>query len=307
MTVSELIQQQRYVLCALHNAVRQYHQQIAEAQKLLEHALERIQIERSAAEQEAKREYEQVRDKCITTILDIKLPIQEKNRENIESQRKQLQAKMLSDIEAKMSKALNSTLVCELDNISLIRDKIQEVSKRSINPAKTNIPLIFSFLTIFSFLIALIVTFWFLSNFGFIIGIATFIIFIILINAMSLRIGDKYNKSVLIKRSQDIEYLISAYQSWLKLVTQNFEKQSFEARQAYQQVVEQVKQQFSNNLQQLRPTVLDYTTLANQTSPPWQSEAWQNWKPGMLTPGVVRLGVFTLQPDQLESNTNSQR
>ena len=78
MTVSELIQQQRYVLCALHNAVRQYHQQIAEAQKLLEHALERIQIERSAAEQEAKREYEQVRDKCITTILDIKLPIQEK-------------------------------------------------------------------------------------------------------------------------------------------------------------------------------------------------------------------------------------
>jgi hypothetical protein len=301
MTVSELIQQQRYVLCALHNAVRQYHQQIAEAQKLLEHALERIQIERSAAEQEAKREYEQVRDKCITTILDIKLPIQEKNRENIESQRKQLQAKMLSDIEAKMSKALNSTLVCELDNISLIRDKIQEVSKRSIDPKKTDIPLIFSLL------IAFIVALYFFSNFGPLIGFATCAISTILITAMLSIIVAKHNKSVLIKRSQDIEYLISAYQSWLKLVTQNFEKQSFEARQAYQQVVEQVKQQFSNNLQQLRPTVLDYTTLANQTSPPWQSEAWQNWKPGMLTPGVVRLGVFTLQPDQLESNTNSQR
>jgi len=303
MTVSELIQQQRYVLCALHNAVRQYHQQIAEAQKLLEHALERIQIERSAAEQEAKREYEQVRDKCITTILDIKLPIQEKNRENIESQRKQLQAKMLSDIEAKMSKALNSTLVCELDNISLIRDKIQEVSKRSIGSEKigfkASIPLIFSFL------IASYIILSFLSNSESIARCT--IMFFLLIIAMLLIIRDKYNKLVLIKRSQDIEYLISAYQSWLKLVTQNFEKQSFEARQAYQQVVEQVKQQFSNNLQQLRPTVLDYTTLANQTSPPWQSEAWQNWKPGMLTPGVVRLGVFTLQPDQLESNTNSQR
>jgi len=303
MTVSELIQQQRYVLCALHNAVRQYHQQIAEAQKLLEHALERIQIERSAAEQEAKREYEQVRDKCITTILDIELPIQEKNRENIESQRKQLQAKMLSDIEAKMSKALNSTLVCELDNISLIRDKIQEVSKRSIGPekigVKASIPLIFSFL------IASLVILCFLSNSESIVRCT--IMFFLLIIAMLLIIRDKYNKLVLIKRSQDIEYLISAYQSWLKLVTQNFEKQSFEARQAYQQVVEQVKQQFSNNLQQLRPTVLDYTTLANQTSPPWQSEAWQNWKPGTLTPGVVRLGVFTLQPDQLESNTNSQR
>ena len=301
MTVSELIQQQRYVLCALHNAVRQYQQQIAEAQKLLEHALERIQTERSAAEQEAKREYEQARDKCITAILNIKLPIQEKNREDIESQRKQLQAKMLSDIEAKMSKALNSTLVCELDNISLIRDKIQEVSKRSIDPKKTDIPLIFSLL------IAFLVALYFFSNFGPFIGFATCAISTILITAMFSIIVVKHNKSVLIKRSQDIEYLISAYQSWLKLVTQNFEKQSFEARQAYQQVVEQVKQQFSNNLQQLRPTVLDYTTLANQTSPPWQSEAWQNWKPGTLTPGVVRLGVFTLQPDQLESNTNSQR
>jgi len=202
-----------------------------------------------------------------------------------------------------MSKALNSTLVCELDNISLIRDKIQEVSKRSIGSEKigfkASIPLIFSFL------IASYIILSFLSNSESIARCT--IMFFLLIIAMLLIIRDKYNKLVLIKRSQDIEYLISAYQSWLKLVTQNFEKQSFEARQAYQQVVEQVKQQFSNNLQQLRPTVLDYTTLANQTSPPWQSEAWQNWKPGTLTPGVVRLGVFTLQPDQLESNTNSQR
>jgi hypothetical protein len=303
MTVSALIQQQRQILHALLNAVRQYQQEIAQAQERLERTLEQIQADKAAAEQEAKREYEQARDKCITAILNIKLPIQEKNREDIESQRKQLQAKMLSDIEAKMSKALNSTLVCELDNISLIRDKIQEVSKRSIGSEKmgfkASIPLIFSFL------IASYIILSFLSNSESIARCT--IMFFLLIIAMLLIIRDKYNKLVLIKRSQDIEYLISAYQSWLKLVTQNFEKQSFEARQAYQQVVEQVKQQFSNNLQQLRPTVLDYTTLANQTSPPWQSEAWQNWKPGTLTPGVVRLGVFTLQPDQLESNTNSQR
>jgi hypothetical protein len=222
MTVSELIQQQRYVLCALHNAVRQYQQQIAEAQKLLEHALERIQTERSAAEQEAKREYEQARDKCITAILNIKLPIQEKNREDIESQRKQLQAKMLSDIEAKMSKALNSTLVCELDNISLIRDKIQEVSKRSIGSEKmgfkASIPLIFSFL------IASYIILSFLSNSESIARCT--IMFFLLIIAMLLIIRDKYNKLVLIKRSQDIEYLISAYQSWLKLVTQNLKNKA---------------------------------------------------------------------------------
>jgi hypothetical protein len=66
MTVSALIQQQRQILHALLNAVRQYQQEIAQAQERLERTLEQIQADKAAAEQEAKREYEQARDKCIT-------------------------------------------------------------------------------------------------------------------------------------------------------------------------------------------------------------------------------------------------
>gem|GEM_PF-5700827 len=91
------------------------------------------------------------------------------------------------------------------------------------------------------------------------------------------------------------------YYRWLELIAHQTQTRNTEAQQAYQQALEQAKQQFLNSMQQLRPTVLGYTTLADQTSPPWQSEAWQNWVLGTLAPGVVRLGAFTLQPDQLES------
>ena len=95
--------------------------------------------------------------------------------------------------------------------------------------------------------------------------------------------------------------LNSLYYRWLELIAHQTQTRNTEAQQAYQQALEQAKQQFLNSMQQLRPTVLGYTTLADQTSPPWQSEAWQNWVLGTLAPGVVRLGAFTLQPDQLES------
>jgi len=110
----------------------------------------------------------------------------------------------------------------------------------------------------------------------------------------------------------ELAYLSALYGRWLELVANQTRSRNAEAQQAHQQALEQAKQRFSNSMQQLRPTVLDYTNSADQISPLWQSETWQNWRPGMLTPGVVRLGVFTLQPDQLavksatisQSNTN---
>jgi phage protein D len=102
MTVSALIQQQRQILHALHNAVRQYQQQIAQAQERLERTLEQIQADKAATGQEAKREYEQARDKYITTILDAELPmsgVKEEHRASREQAREKLRAQMLSEIE----------------------------------------------------------------------------------------------------------------------------------------------------------------------------------------------------------------
>jgi flagellar basal body-associated protein FliL len=123
---------------------------------------------------------------------------------------------------------------------------------------------------------------------------------------------DRYEKRLSEARKKEhqdeLAYLSALYDRWLELITNQTRSRNAEAQQAHQQALEQAKQRFSNSLQQLRPTVLDYTNSADQISPPWQSETWQNWRPGMLTPGVVRLGVFTLQPDQLavKSATISQ-
>jgi hypothetical protein len=132
---------------------------------------------------------------------------------------------------------------------------------------------------------------------------ATWFILPILLTATGIYINSKRRKAALAKRSHCIEQLSYSYRNWLKLIIQRSEMQSLEAQQAYQQALEQAKQELSNNTHQLRSNVLDYTTLADRTSPPWHSETWQNWGPGTLMPGVVRLGVFTLQMDQIDAKS----
>jgi len=137
MTVSELIQQQRHILHALHNAVRQYQQQIAQAQERLERTLEQIQADKAAAEQEAKREYEQARDKYITTILDAELPmsgVKEEHRASREQAREKLRAQMLSEIEKNEHITVKADF--ESSDMSSIKEQIREVgriSKKSVD------------------------------------------------------------------------------------------------------------------------------------------------------------------------------
>jgi len=136
MTVSALIQQQRQILHALHNAVRQYQQQIAQAQERLERTLEQIQADK-AAEQEAKREYEQARDKYITTILDAELPmsgVKEEHRASREQAREKLRAQMLSEIEK--NEHITGKADFESSDMSSIKEQIREVgriSKKSVD------------------------------------------------------------------------------------------------------------------------------------------------------------------------------
>jgi len=137
MTVSALIQQQRQILHTLHSAVRQYQQQIAEAQERLEDTLKQIQTEKAAAEQEAKREYEQARDKYITTILDAELPmsgVKEEHRASREQAREKLRAQMLSEIEKNEHITVKADF--ESSDMSSIKEKIREIgriSKKSVD------------------------------------------------------------------------------------------------------------------------------------------------------------------------------
>ena len=99
MTASELIQQQRHILHTFHNTVWQYREQIAQAKEHLERTLEQIQADKAAAEQEAKREYEQARDRYVTTVLDAELPmsgVKEEQRATREQNREKLRTQLLS-------------------------------------------------------------------------------------------------------------------------------------------------------------------------------------------------------------------
>lgn len=312
MTVSALIQQQRQILHALHNAVRQYQQQIAQAQERLERTLEQIQSDKAAAEQEAKREYEQARDKYITTILDAELPmsgVKEEHRASREQARAKLRTQLLSAASEKrgaLSDIYDTNTIVE--HIRKINPQMA-VSKTKTKMVAVAVHLISLVLLVISLIGVGYVLFALFSNNSayFVRGLAIF--------GVSTVVGillDRYEKRLSEARKKEhqdeLAYLSALYDRWLELITNQTRSRNAEAQQAHQQALEQAKQRFANSLQQLRPTVLDYTNSADQISPPWQSETWQNWRPGMLTPGVVRLGVFTLQPDQLavKSATISQ-
>jgi len=337
MTVSALIQQQRQILHALHNAVRQYQQQIAQAQERLERTLEQIQADKAAAEQEAKREYEQARDKYITAVLDAELPmsgVKEEHRASREQARAKLRTQLLSAASEKrgaLSDIYDTNTIVE--HIRKINPQMA-VSKTKTKMVAVAVHLISLVLLVISLIGVGYVFFALFSNNSayFVMGLAIF--------GVSTVVGillDRYEKRLSEARKKEhqdeLAYLSALYDRWLELITNQTRSRNAEAQQAHQQALEQAKQRFSNSLQQLRgagvsasarrtrakqrfsnslqqlrPTVLDYTNSADQISPPWQSETWQNWRPGMLTPGVVRLGVFTLQPDQLavKSATISQ-
>lgn len=257
MTVSALIQQQRQILHALHNAVRQYQQQIAQAQERLERTLEQIQADKAAAEQEAKREYEQARDKYITTILDAELPmsgVKEEHRASREQAREKLRAQMLSEIEKNEHITVKADF--ESSDMSSIKEKIREIGRISKKSVNSQSPLGATLLGIgFWIFIGLLIRLVFFSPESNPMP-ATWCILPIFLTATGIYINSKRRKAALAKRSHCIEQLSYSYRNWLKLIIQRSEMQSLEAQQAYQQALEQAKQELSNNTHQLRSNVL---------------------------------------------------
>ena len=322
MTVSQLLRQQRDILHSLHNILKQYQQKITQAEERLEHILEQIQSEKTVAEQEAKREYEQARDKYIATVLDAKLPmsgVKEEQRAKREQEREELRAELLSA--SKKREALHG-----IDDINMIIENIRGIAPKNtelvarktvkaspIVIASSILSLILSLCLLLSLLGLLNVLNVLLnpptgeSNWSGLMILMTcispFLIsgLLIIVSIPTSRHARRVSNVMKESHKSSLTNLNSLYYRWLELIAHQTQTRNTEAQQAHQQALEQAKQQLLDNVQQLRPTVLDYITLADQSSPPWQSETWQNWKPGTLTPGVVRLGAFTLRPDQLES------
>ena len=301
---SELIQQQRLILRMLHNAVEQYQQQIAQAKERLEHTLKQIQADKAAAEQEAKREYEQARDKYITAVIDYRLPKIKEETHAREAAREELRAKLLSTTPLLMTGA-------KIDDVASIKSEMRRLGAskpKAVGLAKSLAP----WIVMVALILAICAVYPLAWGLYVLLGRAagsevmcySIVIVSVTLTGLALFYGGrikKWEEKEMVLMTSNLSHLAGLYQRSLELAAQQAQTRSAEAQRAYQQALGQVKQQFLNSMQQLRPTMFDHTTLTDQTSPPWQSEAWQNWKPGTLTPGVVRLGVFTLQPDQLEA------
>jgi predicted metalloenzyme YecM len=137
MTVSALIQQQRQILHTLHSAVRQYQQEIAQAQERLERTLEQIQADKAAAEQEAKREYEQARDKYITAVLGAELPMSGV-KEEYRASREQARAKRRTQLLSAASKKRGA--LSDIYDTNTIVEHIRKINPQmAVSKAETNV------------------------------------------------------------------------------------------------------------------------------------------------------------------------
>ena len=257
MTVSALIQQQRQILHALLNAVRQYQQEIAQAQERLERTLEQIQADKAAAEQEAKREYEQARDKYITTILDAELPMSGVKDEKLRASREQARAKLRTQLLSAASEKRGA--LSDIYDTNTIVEHIRKINPQmAVSKTKTKmvavaVHLISLVLLVISLIGVGYVFFALFSNNSayFVMGLAIF--------GVSTVVGillDRYEKRLSEARKKEhqdeLAYLSALYDRWLELITNQTRSRNAEAQQAHQQALEQAKQRFSNSLQQLR-------------------------------------------------------
>jgi hypothetical protein len=305
----KIIEHQHEIFGYLKQAVIRFHRDIGEANKRLMEALVKADADRQSSLSSAEKEYEQTKERMIKVFLDARF-----SKKGIAKERKQY----LEMVEPKLRNDLISILQSttyparDIPSVEAVRREMmivsdpKEISKRADSKSLTK--LIAFLLLLGSFLCSCI------SLIAPIRGDSTdlnltpisliFLVGIGLWLRQLIQIEQQLNASTenLFKRFR------SLYLRQLELIEQQVEASKAEAQRAYSQAIEAANQQLLNSIQQLNSTVSDYITLADQISPPWQSEAWQDWKPGTLTPGVVRLGVFTLQPDQLavKSATISQ-
>ncbi len=156
MTPSELIQQQRHILHTLHDAVWQYREQIAQAKERLERTLEQIQAEKAAAEEQVKQEYEQVRDKHITAVLDKCLPaVTGEKQAAREAERAKLRATLLSIEPSHIAVKINDfgSLKSEMEKIKISYSKATSWSREKVEWIMVGILLPFICITSFIFLL----------------------------------------------------------------------------------------------------------------------------------------------------------
>lgn len=294
MSEPVVLQKQREVLRAFARAAAQYTKQVQQAQERLDNALARIQQEKSAAQQEAKQEYERARDQLSTAIQNALFStkgLKEKQREAREAKGRAYVSKL-----QERAKAQQTRQAKDIDDISKVKHEMRLVISASIPMPGPAYRLLVIVLTV----MLLLACGGSLAVFGDesrTIGLIS-IAGVVIIIAIAFLISQIYERPFARRRDEILverfTHLDSLYRRWLELIAQQAQAQEAQARQAHQQALAQAEQQLEAAGQEFVVAAAEFARQADSLSPPWQDPAWQSWQPANAITRVIRLGALYL-------------
>ena len=280
MNISELLQQQHYLLNTLYDASMQLYQQVDQAKQRLEQRLKEIEKERSDSRGEAIRVCSEVEYAYFKKF--------EYNHHYLDEAKKYIEK--VKDEYIAMQRKPDLTV-----NENSIRSQMQDLGKvlaSSINESEES----------FSFLIILGVVFVFLPCVCLAVDSINrnhtvepvFCIIPIAMMAIAPVVKTLMKNKERNIINDHLRQLADLYCQWLELADHRPEMHRANAQQAYQQMVDAAQRQYNEVMQRVQSILPGHLSPADRFAPPWQSDVWQHWQPGTLKPGVLRVGTFAL-------------
>jgi S-DNA-T family DNA segregation ATPase FtsK/SpoIIIE len=300
MNISELLQQQHYLLNTLYDARMQFNQQVAQAKQRLdqqvnqakqrlEQWLKEIEKEQLDSKREATDVYHKVKKAYFEKFED--------KHHYLDEAKKYIEK--VKDEYIAMQRKPDLTV-----NENSIRSQMQDlgkVSALSINRSQTFFPLLMSLVVgyVCVFLAWAIIA----------IPHEPVVVQVCIIPIAMMAIGAGVTKRMKNKErniiSDHLRQLADLYCQWLELADHRAEMRRANAQQAYQQMVDAAQRQYDQEvdaaqrqynevMQRVQSILPGHLSPADRFAPPWQSDVWQHWQPGTLKPGVLRVGTFAL-------------
>ncbi len=288
MNISELLQQQHYLLSTLYDAAVQYHQQVDQAKQRLEGTLKEIEKERSYSKGEANDVYHEVKEAYFKKLED-KYHHLDEAKKYIEKVKDEYIA-MRRGTDLTLNKTSIENQMRALGGVSVSSIGIARKISSFLSVIIFVIILPFAFYEIYVVVVAIV--FATLEPIKVTAGNLLILTTLIILLATVVGVRNYADGKDRNKINDHLKQLADLYCKWLELVDYQAEVRRTEAQQAYQQVVDAAQRQYNEVMQRVQSILPGHLSLADRFAPPWQSDVWQHWQPGTLKPGVLRVGRF---------------
>jgi energy-coupling factor transporter ATP-binding protein EcfA2/vacuolar-type H+-ATPase subunit H len=291
MNISELLQQQHYLLNTLYDAPMQFNQQVDQAKQRLdqqvnqakqrlEQWLKEIEKEQLDSKREATDVYHKVKEAIFEKFKD--------NHHYLDEAKKYLE-KVEGEYIA-MQRKPDLTV-----NENSIRSQMQDLGKvlaSSINESEESFSLLIILGVVFVFLPCVCLAVDSINRNHTVEPVFCIIPIAMMAIAPVVKTLMKNKERNII--NDHLRQLADLYCQWLELADHRPEMHRANAQQAYQQMVDAAQRQYNEVMQRVQSILPGHLSPADRFAPPWQSDVWQHWQPGTLKPGVLRVGTFAL-------------